>query len=294
MTILITGANGFLGYYLVQQLLSPEHKIIASGRGASRLPQHQGNVTYVSMDLTDPFAVHDVFEKHQPDVVVHAAAISNVDECEKDQWQAYVTNVEGTLTLLSNAEEYKTQFIFISTDFVFDGESGPFDEMSRTQPVNFYGRTKRDAEDAVKEYPFAWAIVRTVLIYGHNQTGRDNILTALKKKVSAGEIYSAVNDMVRTPTYVEDLANGIAVIIEKKKTGIYHLSGEDVLTPYQMACKAAAYLQLDVSLVKKIKAADLKLSAKRPVESVFILDKAKRELGYDPVPFEKGLEKTFT
>jgi len=294
MTILITGANGFLGHYLVQQLLSLKHKVIATGKGGSRLPYDHGNLTYASMDFTDPFAVHDVFEKFQPCVVVHAAAISNVDECEKHQWQAYTTNVEGTLTLLSNAEECKAHLIFISTDFVFDGESGTYDEMSETNPVNFYGKTKRDAEDAVKEYPFNWAIVRTVLVYGNNPTGRDNILTAVKKKLSIGETYSAADDIVRTPTYVEDLAKAVVTIIEKNKTGIYHLSGKDVLTPYQMACKAARYLQLDVSLIKKVNASNLKQPAKRPVKTVFVLDKAKRELNYDPASFEEGLKKTFT
>ena len=294
MTILITGANGFLGHYLVQQLLLLKYKIIATGRGESRLLQSHENLIYTSMDFTDPFAVHDVFEKFQPDIVVHAGAIGNVDECEKHQWRAYTTNVEGTLTLLSNAEECRSHFIFVSTDFVFDGETGPYDESSITNPVNFYGKTKLEAEDAVKEYHFAWAIVRTVLIYGNNLSGRDNILTAVKKKLSAGETYSAVNDITRTPTYVEDLAKGIAAIVERKKTGIYHLAGKDELTPYQIVVAAAEYLQLDSSLIKKVAAADLQAAAKRPRQTVFTLDKARRELDYDPISFEEGLQKTFT
>lgn len=294
MKVLVTGTQGFLGYYLVQLLLSTKDDVIATGKGENHLPfLGQPHFFYHPMDFTDPFAVHDVFEKTQPNVVIHAGAMANVDACEQNQWQAYVTNVAGTLNLLANAEECKAHFIFISTDFVFDGESGPYDETSEANPVNFYGKTKFEAEDAVKEYPFNWAIVRTVLIYGNNPTGRDNILTAVKKKLSIGETYSAVDDIVRTPTYVGDLAKGIAAIIEKSKTGIYHLSGKDVLTPYQMACNAARYLQLDVSLIKKVNAADLKLPANRPAKTVFILDKAKRELNYEPSGFEEGLKRTF-
>jgi len=295
MKVLVTGANGFLGHYLVQLLLSSKYDVIATGKGENHLPfLDHPHFFYYPMDFTDPFAVHDVFEKMQPNVVIHAGAMANVDACEQNQWQAYVTNVAGTLNLLANAEECTAHFIFISTDFVFDGKSGPYDETSEANPVNFYGKTKFEAEDAVKEYPFNWAIVRTVLIYGNNPTGRDNILTAVKKKLSIGETYSAVDDIMRTPTYAGDLAKGIASIIEKNKTGIYHLSGKDVLTPYQMAWNTARYLQLDVSLIKKVNAADLKLPASRPAKTVFILDKAKQELNYDPSSFEEGLKKTFT
>jgi dTDP-4-dehydrorhamnose reductase len=295
MKVLVTGTQGFLGYYLVQLLLSSNYDVIATGKGQNYLPfPGHPNFLYHQMDFTDPFAVHDVFEKMQPNVVIHAGAMANVDACEQNQWQAYVTNVEGTLNLLTNADEYKAHFIFISTDFVFDGESGPYDETSRPNPVNFYGKTKRDAEDAVKEYSFSWAIVRTVLIYGHNHHGRDNILTAVKKKLSNGETYAAVDDIVRTPTYVEDLAKGIASIVAGNKTGIYHLAGKDILTPYQMACKAAEHLQMERSLIKKINAADLETPAKRPGKTIFILEKAKKELNYDPLSFDEGLKKTFT
>ena len=160
--------------------------------------------------------------------------------------------------------------------------------------MNFYGRTKLDAEDAVKEYPFNWTIIRTILVYGNNLAGRDNILTAVKNKLSNGETYSAVDDLVRTPSFVEDLSRGVAAIVEKNRTGIYHLSGKDVLTPYKMAIKTAEYLRLNSSLIKKISVADLHHSAKRPQKTVFILAKAKRELDYEPTSFQEGLRKTFT
>ena len=294
MIILITGANGFLGHYLIKHLLPANHLVIATGKGESRLLQKHDRLIYIPMDFTDPFAVHDVFEKISPNVIVHAGAMANVDECERDQWKAYVTNVEGTLTLLANAEEHQAHFIFVSTDFVFDGESGPYDENSQANPVNFYGRTKLDAEDAVREYPFDWTIVRTVLIYGNNPTGRDNILTVVNKKLSAGENYSVVDDMVRTATFVEDLAKGIVSIIMKKKTGIYHLSGKDPVTPYQMARKVAEHLQLDISLIKKVSAADLDAAAKRPPQTIFNLDKSRHELNYEPVSFDEGLKLSFT
>ncbi len=294
MRILITGANGFLGHYLTEQLLERKHEVIATGKGACRLPFTQPNFTYISMDFTDPFAVHDAFEMYHPDVVVHAGAISKPDDCEKEQWQAYLTNVEGTVTMLTNAEECNSFFIFISTDFIFDGEKGMYKEEDVANPVNFYGKTKWEAEDAVKEYAHDWSIVRTVMVYGKPLTGRGNILSVVKEKLEKGESYSVFNDQVRTPTYVGDLAAGIVTIIENRHTGIFHLSGEDILTPYEMACKTADFLGLDKSLLKKVTAAEFSQPARRPLKTGFAIDKAKKELNFRPVSFEEGLAKTFS
>jgi len=295
MKILITGANGFLGYYLAEQLIAKKISVIATGRGECRLPfTHHVNFQYLSMDFTDPFSIHDVFENIKPDVVIHAGAMSKPDECETDQMLAYLVNVEGTVQLLINSADLKSFFIFVSTDFVFDGERGMYNEDDIPNPVNYYGRTKLEAEEAVKEYEFDWAIVRTVLVYGKNHSGHNNILKIVKEKLEKGEVYSVVDDQLRTPTYVEDLAKGIVSIIEKKATGIFHLSGKDILTPYQMATKTAEYLGLKSSLIKKVTAANFTQPAKRPPRTGFIIDKARKELGYEPISFEEGLKKTFS
>lgn len=294
MNVLVTGANGFLGYYLTQQLLQKGYHVVATGKGECRLPFADfPGFRYVAMDFTDPFAVHDVFQAFRPQAVVHAGAMSKPDECELNQWQAYLVNVEGTVTLLFNAAEQRSFFVFVSTDFVFDGEKGMYSEADNPSPVNYYGRTKLEAEDAVKEYEHGWAVVRTVLVYGQPACGRENLLTIVKEKLQKGENYNVVDDQVRTPTYVEDLAAGIIAIIEKRATGIYHLSGQDILTPYQMARMAAEQLGLDSSLIKKVTAADFSQPAKRPPRTGFIIDKAKAELGFNPVTFAEGVRKTW-
>ena len=295
MKILITGANGFLGYYLVELLLAKNFSVIATGKGECRLPfTHDLNFQWLTMDFTDPFSIHDVFENIKPDVVVHAGAMSKPDECELDQMKAYLVNVEGTVQLLINSEELKSFFVFVSTDFVFDGERGMYREDDEPRPVNYYGRTKLEAEEAVREYEYDWAIVRTVLVYGKNHSGHNNILKIVKEKLEKGEEYGVVDDQLRTPTYVEDLAKGIVSIIEKKATGIFHISGKDILTPYQMAIKTAEHLNLDSSVIKKVTAASFSQPAKRPLKTGFIIDKAKKELGYEPLSFEEGLKKTFS
>src|SRR5436190_1181824 len=294
MKILVTGANGFAGYYFAKKLLEQNHTVITTGKGACRLPfSNQPNFVYEEMDFTNPYSIDSVFNKYKPDVVIHSGAISKPDECEKDQVLAYMVNVEGTVHLMMNAAEYKSFFIFISTDLVFSGVKGIYNEDDERQPVNYYGSTKMEAEDAVMDYEYDWSIVRTVLVYGKPQAGRDNILTVVKNKLEKGEGYNIFNDQVRTPTYVEDLAAAVAKIIDNKATGIYHISGEEVLTPYQMAMEAASFLNLDKSLLKKVIAADMPQLAIRPLTTGFNIDKAKRDLEYKPTPFSEGLRKTF-
>jgi dTDP-4-dehydrorhamnose reductase len=207
------------------------------------------------------------FENNKPDVVIHSGAMSKPDECEIDQMKAYLVNVEGTVQLLINSEELKSFFVFLSTDFVFDGERGMYKEDDAPKPVNYYGRTKLEGEEAVKEYEHDWAIVRTVLVYGKNHSGHSNILKIVREKLEKGEEYSVFDDQVRTPTYVEDLAKGIVSIIEKKATGVFHLSGKNILTPYQMAIKTAEHLELDSSVIKKVTAASFSQPAIRPLKT---------------------------
>lgn len=294
MKVLLTGINGFLGFYLARQLLEKGYFVIATGKGINRVSfETHPNFIYREMDFTDPFRVHDVFEESKPEVVLHAGAMSKPDECERNQWQAYLVNVEGTLSLLLNAAEYKSHFIFLSTDFVFDGKEGMYREDALRNPVNFYGKTKLEAEDAVKEYEYAWTIVRIITAYGKSYSTRKSFPEIIKEILEKGEAYNVFDDQVRTPTYAGDIASGILSVIEKNATGIYHLSGMDVLTPYQMALQVASYLQLDHFKLKKVIATEFPQPAIRPLKTGFSIEKAKQDLDFSPISFREGLKKTF-
>ncbi|HRX94153.1 MAG TPA: SDR family oxidoreductase [Chitinophagaceae bacterium] len=293
MKILITGANGFLGHYLTGLLLSQEQWIIATGKGQCRLPFHDhSHFVYEEMDFTDLRSVRNVLLKHQPDCIVHAGAMSKPDECELNQELAYRVNVSGTENLLSVSSALNAFFVFISTDFVFDGKEDSYREEDTPDPVNYYGYTKMLAEQFVTQYKPLWATVRTVLVYGKPQTGKQNLLTVVKDKLEKGEPYNVFTDQVRTPTYVEDLAQGVSAIINKKATGLFHLSGEDVLTPFQMATEVADCLGLNKSLLHPVTSAEFAQPAKRPGRTVLELEKAKKELDYRPLSFKEGLLKT--
>lgn len=293
MRILLTGANGFLGHSLVPLLLEKGFNVIASGKGESRLPDYvHSNFQYASMDFTDPEELNSVFEKTKPEAVIHAGAMTRVDDCELRQDEAWLVNVTGTNLLLSASAKAKAFFVLVSTDFVFSGDKGMYTEEDSPSPVNFYGRTKLEAEESVLKYPFAWAIARTCLVYGKAVAGRPNILSTLRQKAEAGEEYTVVDDQYRTPTLVQDLASGIVRIVEERARGLFHLSGDELLTPYTMALRVAAHLGKDPGIFKRATAFDFSQPALRPPRTGFNLTKAKTILGYQPHSFNEGLPKS--
>ena len=291
-TVLVTGANGFVGYYLVQQLLEKSFRVVATGKGENRLPFNSPNLVYVKMDFTAKEEVNATFFNVQPTIVVHCGAVSKPDECEQNREAAFLSNVTGTVNLLQAAATSKAHFIFLSTDFVFSGKKGNYKEEDERGPVNYYGQTKLLAEEEVRQYPFDWSVVRMVLVYGKTFSGRENIVTNTAKALQQGKPLKIFTDQVRTPTYVEDLAAGLVAIIDKKASGIFHLSGQDVKTPYEIAIETAQRLGYDTSLVTPVTADEFQQPARRPANTSFDISKAKRELGFQPVSFADGLKKT--
>ena len=292
-TVLITGANGFVGHYLTGLLVSQNFKVIATGRGPSRLPYHAAHFIYESLDFTDDGSVKKVLERFQPTIIIHSGAMSAPDACETDREKAFLVNVKGTANLLNEARELSSFFVYLSTDFVFDGKKGMYSEEDETGPVNYYGETKLMGEDLVKDYAHEWAIIRTVLVYGRPLLNRQNLVTNTAISLRERKPLKIFDDQVRTPTYVEDLAWAIMKLVQKRKTGIYHISGRDVITPYGMAMATARYLSLDESLITRVEAHEFSQPAVRPAKTGFNISKAERELGYSPLPFEEGLKKTF-
>lgn len=293
-TVLITGANGFVGSYL-SRLLLDHYKVVATGKGPCRLDINHPHFRYESLDFTVEKEVSSLLSALEPEVIVHAGALSKPDECEAGREAAYKTNVAATGYLIKEAARLKSFFVYLSTDFIFSGEEeGMYSEEDAPGPVNYYGQTKLEAEALVKQYPFDWSIVRTVLVYGKPHGGRDNILTMVAKNLQAGKSLKIYNDQVRTPTYVEDLAQGLKTIIDKRATGVFHLSGEDVRTPYEMAVEVAHLLGYDSSMIGKVTEQTFSQPARRPLRTGFNLTKAKSLLDYRTTPFAEGLRKTFS
>jgi len=294
MKILLTGANGFLGYYLCDLLTNAGLDVLATSRGPCRLPfELNHHFAYESLDFTDLARTLQVVADYRPDWIIHAGAMGKPDDCALQPELASQINVIGTQHLLHAAQQIQASFCYVSTDFVFDGVVGNYNEQAARNPINHYGQTKFEAEEQVERSSLKWAIVRTVLVYGRPMTGRSNLLSIVQEKLARGESYQVVDDQIRTPTYVEDLAEGIYRIIIQSATGVFHISGQEVLTPYDMAIRAAAYLQLDASLIIRTNTASFQQPAMRPLKTGLCIDKSIRELAFSPRSFEEGLRLTF-
>lgn len=312
MKILITGSNGLLGQKIVYALLKlnagqkpignciwPEVThlfIVATSKGENRIIEKSGYI-FESLDISDKKQVEAILNKHRPDVVINTAAMTNVDACETQKeecWKANVVAVQNIVDVLSTLNQQPTannpQLIHLSTDFIFDGEAGPYKEDDKPNPLSYYALSKYESEKVLQASKIKWAILRTIIVYGIvDNMSRTNIVLWAKGALAKGEKINVVDDQFRAPTLAEDLAQGCILAALKGATGIYNVSGKDIMSILDLVYAVADFWKLDKSIVNPIKSDTLNQAAKRPPRTGFILDKAIKELGYTPHSFKEGL-----
>ena len=287
--ILVTGANGLLGQKLTSLLSTdPEIEVIATTRG--KLSYTLINGRFEKLDVTQEVEVERVINSIKPDVVIHTAAMTQVDQCETEQATCWLNNATAVEYIVKACEKSGALLIHISTDFIFDGSHGPLEETATPNPISYYGQSKLEGERIVQKSTLRWAILRTVLVYGVTKDmSRSNIVLWVKKSLEEGKSINVVNDQWRTPTLAEDLAMGCMLAAKKRAKGIYNISGSEMMTPYDIAIRTARFFKLDEKLIKVTDSTQFKQPARRPRKTGFVIDKAKRELGYEPHTFEEGL-----
>lgn len=289
-TVLVTGSNGLLGQKITEKILKEGGvNLIATSKGENRFPVKEGYI-YADMDILNPDEVKAVIEKYKPDAVIHTAAMTNVDTCEDQKELAFALNVEAVITLIAVCEQHNIQLVHLSTDFIFDGEDGPYAEEAAPNPLSYYGETKLLAEEAIKNSQCKWAILRTIIVYGIvSDMSRSNIVLWAKGALEKGQPLNIVNDQWRMPTLAEDLADCCLLAVSHDAQGVYNASGKDMMSISELVARVADFWNLDKSLINEISAATLNQTAKRPACTGFILDKAMTELNYQPHSFEEGL-----
>lgn len=290
MKILITGSNGLLGQKLIDLYKNnADNALIATARGEDRYADKNGYV-YESLDVTNKHEVNQIIAKHRPDVVINTAAMTNVDACESDKKGCDKLNIDAVTYLVNACNQYNIHLIQVSTDFIFDGTHGPLLETEKPNPLSYYGLSKQKGEEVVINQAKSWAILRTVLVYGIvSDMSRSNIVLWAKGALESGKSINVVSDQFRTPTLAEDLAMGCKLAADKKAQGIYNISGSDFMSVFDLVYRVADFWQLDKSLLNISTSEGIKQPAKRPPITGFILDKARKELGYNPHTFEQGL-----
>ena len=290
MKILITGSNGLLGQKLVKLLANKSNiELLATSSGENRIKSITG-FDYASLDITNKTQVEQVFNQFKPNVVINTAAMTNVDACEDQKEACWNLNVNAVKYLIDASRHSNSHLIHLSTDFVFDGENGPYKEEDKPNPLSYYGKSKFEAEKLLQASNIKWSIARTIIVYGVvDDMSRSNIVLWAKQALEKGNPLTIVNDQFRMPTLAEDLAQACWLIAQKQATGIYNICGKDFMSILELVNRVADFYGYDKTIISPIASTSLNQAAKRPPKTGFVLDKAIKELGYSPCSFEEGL-----
>ncbi len=282
MRLLVTGSRGQLGSSLTESQ-SRKFEII----GSARKPLDSSSL--VKLDITDLDEVVGIVSRISPDVVINTAALTNVDHCEDDRELAMLTNAKSAENLAMACKEIGAKMIQISTDYVFDGMSGMYNESSPTSPIQEYGRTKLEGERrAIDVLGSDLCIVRTSVVFDGTSK---NFVTWVIDSLKSGSAISIVQDQWVCPTSTRFLTKSILNLVENGFNGIINVSSSDRISRFEMAQIIAEKLGLDFSKIMPIGMDDLEWKARRPRDSS--LDISLLRNITETWKFEDMLEKEF-
>ena len=294
--ILIIGANGFTGRQILNDLsVHTQYKVTGCSLHPDISPNDAGKYRFIETDIRNEADIKRLFEEVQPDVVINCSALSVPDYCETHHEEAYLTNVTAVSQLAVFCEEYKSRFIHLSTDFVFDEKINEdagllYTEEDVPAPVNYYGYTKWKGEEKVAETCSSFAIVRVAIVYGRALPGQHgNIVQLVMKRLKAGQEIRVVSDQWRTPTYVGDVSDGVQRLIAHTTNGIFHICGDECMSIAEIAYQVADYMGLDRSLIYSVTTEEMNEPTPRPRFSGMSIDKARTMLGYEPQKLKEVL-----
>ena len=288
--VVVIGSNGLLGQTLVNKLYKhSKYQLYAMASGENRNSKVVA-LNYFEIAITDFKSIKLQLNLIDPDFIINALAMTNVDVCEVEQTQCDVVNVSFVEQLARISFELGTHLIHISTDFIFDGVAGMYRENDTPNPINYYGLSKLKSEKVIQKTLLKYTILRTILVYGKvaNMKSR-NIVLWVKESLENKTLIRIVNDQFRMPTYVGSIADACVLAMEKQATGVYHISGNEYLSIYDLAVQIADFYNLPKELIQSIATSELSQKALRPPKTGFDLTKAIDELGFKPLNFAEGL-----
>jgi dTDP-4-dehydrorhamnose reductase len=282
--LLVTGSSGLLGHTIVE-LAKNDYTVI---------PLHKTKLLHsnsLKLDITHTVEVLNILHKLKPDVVIHTASETNVDKCETEKEHTWKTNVEGTHNLADACKKIGAKLVYISTDYVFDGEKGLYIEEDKPNPINYYGFTKLEGEKQVIQHCKNYTILRTSVLYGWHPW-KQNFVTWIINALKQNKELTVVEDHYNTPTLADNLAEMVLEAVQKDLRGLYHASGSERISRYEFAKQIAKAFNLDQNLIKPIKMSQLTAwIAKRPKDSSLNTDKIQKQLKTKPLNITEGLNK---
>ncbi|MDH3611082.1 MAG: dTDP-4-dehydrorhamnose reductase [Nitrosopumilus sp.] len=283
MKFLVTGSAGLIGQNVVQELLKQNHEVYSC--------YHEDKPTTgipISLDLTDSTEIKKIMEKIKPDTVIHLAAMTKVDLCETEKELAHTLNVTATEILAYEAAKISAFFVYVSTDYVFDGKDGMKKEDDAPNPLGYYGKTKLEGELSLNNLASNWAIARTSTPFG-NHSKKKSFPLWINENLKSKNKIRLLTDQYTSPTYVPNLSKMIIEIAVRQINGIIHLAGASRISRYDFAVMIAERLGLDKTLLLKAKIEDMNWKAKRPKDSSLDVTKAIEILNEKPMEIQKSL-----
>jgi len=282
--VLITGASGLLGGKLVN-VLSKLYEVIPTHHTEALHPNS------IRMNISDRDEVFNVLSQLHPDTVIHTAAETNVDKCETNKEWAWNVNAAGTRNIAEACSKIDAKLVYISTDYVFDGQKGLYSEEDEANPINYYGVTKLKGEEFVKQFCEDFIITRTSVLYGWHHK-KLNFATWVIDSLRSRRRISVAEDHYNSPTLADDLAEMIRRLARSNASEVYHTAGGQRVSRYNLALKIAEIFDLNTSFLEPVKMSNLKAwVAKRPRDSSLSLEKIRKEVGIEPLSLDEALKK---
>jgi dTDP-4-dehydrorhamnose reductase len=283
--ILIIGISGLLGNK-IHNLAKNDYQVFGTYN------THKPDIENMyQLDVTKRADVFKVFENIKPDFVIDTHALHNVDYCELHPEEAWLVNVEGTKNVAEACKTFGCKYVFISTDYVFDGKKAtPYTEKDKPNPLNYYAKTKLVAEEAIKILTSDYIIARTAVLFGVGGLGKEPFALWLIKKLKNGEEVKAVIDQYNNPTLVDSLAEMLLTLCEKDKVGLFHITGRTNLSRYEFSIKIAEKFGLNKELIKPITTPELNQIAPRPRKVALDVSKVERATKVKTLTIDEALD----
>ena len=282
LKFLVTGSAGLIGRQVVKDL-SETHEVFSCYNKSK--PEH-GNI--IKMDLLNHEMISNVMSEKKPDVVIHLGAMTAVDLCETDQDSAFKINSQATEILAKESSKMNTFIVYVSTDYVFDGNTGMYEENDATNPLGFYGKSKLLGEKSIQNFSSDWCIARTSTPFGLHHTKKSFPMWIIENLQKQNQI-DVLSDQFTSPTYVPNLSKMLIEISERHLDGIFHVAGATKISRYEMARMISDKLNLDEKLLRDVSINELKWEAQRPKDSSLNISKADSVLNEKPQEINESL-----
>ncbi len=286
--VLFTGANGLLGQKLVTHFAKWYEVLSTDIHSESFIPVK--NFQYTSLDITNFHLVDEVLTDFNPDLILNAAAYTDVDGCEDKRELAWQVNVEAVRNLAGYCQRSKIKLVHYSTDYIFDGTAGPYAEDAKPNPLSYYGQTKLLSEEIIQESGAEYLIIRSNVLFGVGEKIKQNFFLWVFEKFKAESPFQVADDQFNNPTLAENLALATLEAVERNLKGVINLAGSEYLSRYEFARRVAEVFGFDQSLVSPIKTSGLKQKAVRPQKGGLKIDLAKSLIQLPLLDVRTGLE----